>query len=88
LEWYCGGMIGYVNDLEEAGIIGVLDYVDSGLAAVERHRPPSVIVRTLVHDGLRMLDDFARECRGHVGKAMDHVCEELRSILYEVLGGE
>jgi len=88
LEWYCGGMIGYVNDLEEAGIIGVLDYVDSTLAAVERHRPPSVIVRTLVHDGLRMLDDFARECRGYVGKAMDHVCEELRSILYEVLGGE
>jgi hypothetical protein len=81
-------MIGYVNDLEEAGIIGVLDYVDSTLIAVERHRPPSVIVRTLVHDGLRMLDDFAGEYRGYVGKAMDHVCEELRSILYEVLGGE
>jgi len=81
-------MIGYVNDLEEAGIIGVLDYVDSTLAAVERHRPPSVIARTLVHDGLRMLDDFAGEYRGYVGKAMDHVCEELRSILYEVLGGE
>jgi hypothetical protein len=81
-------MIGYVNDLEEAGIIGVLDYVDSTLAAVERHRPPSVIARTLVHDGLSMLDDFAGEYRGYVGKAMDHVCEELRSLLYEVLGGE
>jgi len=81
-------MIGYVNDLEEAGIIGVLDYVGSTLAAVERHRPPSVIARTLVHDGLSMLDDFAGEYRGYVGKAMDHVCEELRSLLYEVLGGE
>ena len=82
------GMIGYVNDLEEAGIIGVLDYADSTLAVVERHRPPSVIARTLVHDGLSMLDGFAGEYRGYVGKAMDHVCEELRSLLYEVLGGE
>jgi len=29
-----------------------------------------------------------RYYRGHVGKVMDHVCEELRSLLYEVLGGE
>jgi hypothetical protein len=35
-----------------------------------------------------MLDGFAGEYRGYVGKAMDHVCEELRSLLYEVLGGE
>jgi hypothetical protein len=62
--------------------------VDSTLAAVERHRPPSVIVRTLVHDGLRMLDDFAKEYRGHVDKAVDCVCRELRSLLYEILGGE
>ena len=88
MGWYCGGIIGYVNDLEEAGIIGVLDYVDSTLAAVERHRPPSVIARTLVYDDLKMLDDFAREYRGYVGKAMDYVCEELRSLLYEILGGE
>jgi hypothetical protein len=85
-------MASYVDALEEAGIlrefIGVLDYVDSALAIVERYRPPPVIVRTLVHDGLRMLDDFAREYRGHVGKAMDYVCEELRSLLYEILGGE
>jgi hypothetical protein len=26
-----------------------------------------------------------REYRGYVGKVMDHVCEELRSLLYEVL---
>jgi hypothetical protein len=32
-----------------------------------------------------MLDDFAREYRGHVGKVMDNVCMELRSLLYEVL---
>jgi hypothetical protein len=81
-------MIGYVNDLEEAGIIGVLDYVDSALAAVGRHGPPSVIVRTLVHDGLKMLDDFAREYRGYIGKVMDHVCMELHGLLHEVLGGE
>jgi hypothetical protein len=81
-------MAGYVDDFEEAGIIGVLDYVDSTLAAVERYRPPPVIARTLVHDGFRMLNDFAREYRGHVGKVMDHVCEELRSLLYEILGGE
>jgi len=81
-------MIGYVNDLEEAGIIGVLDYVDSTLAAVERHRPPSVIVRTLVHDGFGMLDDFAKEYRGHVDKAVDCVCRELHGLLYEAIGGE
>jgi len=81
-------MAGYVDDFEEAGIIGVLDYVDSTLAAVERYRPPPVIARTLVHDGFRMLNDFAREYRGHVGKVMDHVCEELRSLLYEILGSE
>jgi len=84
-----GGMAGYVNTFEEAGIIGVLDYVDSTLAAVvERYRPPPVIVRMLVYDGLRMLDDFAREYRGYVGKVMDYVCEELHGLLYEVLGGE
>jgi hypothetical protein len=81
-------MAGYVNTLEEAGIIGVLDYVDSTLAAVGRHGPPSAIARMLAYDGPRMLDGFAREYRGYVGKVMDHVCMELRSLLYEALGGE
>jgi hypothetical protein len=85
-------MIGYVNAFEEAGLlkefIRVLDSINSTLAAVERCRPPSVIARTLVHDGLSMLDDFAREYRGHVGKMMDYVCMELRSLLYEALGDE
>jgi hypothetical protein len=67
----------------------VLDYVDSTLAIVERYRPPSVIARTLIYDDLKMLDDFAREYRGYVGKVMDYVCRELRSLLYEVIeGGE
>jgi hypothetical protein len=39
----------------------------------------------LVHDGLSMLDNFAREYRGHVGNVMDCVCRELRSLFYEVL---
>jgi hypothetical protein len=82
-------MIGYVNAFEEAGLlrefIGVLDRINSALAAVERYRPPSVIARMLAYDGLRMPDDFAREYRGHVGKVMGHVCMELRSLLYEVL---
>ena len=92
MGWYCGGMTGCVDVFEEAGLlmgfIGVLDYVDSALAIVERCRPPSVIARTLVHDGPSMLNGFARGYRGYIGKAMDHVCEELRSLLYEVLGGE
>ena len=77
---------------EESGLlrefINVLDRINSTLAVAERYRPPSVIVRTLVYDDLRMLDDFAREYRGHVGRVMDYVCMELRSLLYEVLGGE
>jgi hypothetical protein len=85
-------MIDYVDAFEEAGLlrefIGVLDRINSALAAVERCRPPSAIARTLVYDDLRMLDDLAGEYRGHVGKVMDHVCMELRSLLYEVLGGE
>jgi hypothetical protein len=62
---------------------GTLDDVNSALAITGRYRPPSAIVRTLVHDGLRMLDDFTREHRGYVGKVMDHACMELRSPLYE-----
>jgi hypothetical protein len=84
-------MASYVDAFEEAGLlkefIGVLDRINSTLAAAERYRPPSVIVRTLIYDGLKMLDDFAKEYRGYVGKVMDHVCMELRSLLYE-LGGE
>jgi hypothetical protein len=80
-------MADYVNVFEEAGLlrefIGVLDYVDPAPAVVERYGPPPVIVRTLVHEGLSMLDDFAREYRGHVSKAVDCVCMELRSLLYE-----
>jgi hypothetical protein len=87
-----GGMVSYVDAFEEAGLlrelVGVLDSINSTLAAVERCRPPSVIARTLIYDGLKMLDDFAREYRGYVGKAMDYVCEELRNLLYEALGGE
>ena len=53
-----GGWAGFRDAFKEAGLlrefIGVLDYVDSTLAVAERYRPPSVIVRTLVHDGLRM----------------------------------
>jgi len=86
-----GGMVSYVDAFEEAGLlrelIGVLDSINSTLAVAERYGPP-VIVRTLIYDGLKMLDDFAREYRGYVGKAMDYVCEELRNLLYEVLGGE
>jgi hypothetical protein len=84
-------MVSYVDAFEEAGLlrelVGVLDSINSTLAVAERYGPP-VIVRTLIYDGLKMLDDFAREYRGYVGKAMDHVCEELRNLLYEVLGGE
>jgi hypothetical protein len=85
-------MAGWVNAFEEADFlrefIMVLDYVDSTLAIIERCRPPPVIVRTLVYDGLSMLDDFTREYRGYVGKVIDHACMELRSLLYEALGGE
>jgi hypothetical protein len=81
-------MIGYVDAFKEAGplqeFIGVLDYVDSTLTIAERYRPPSVIVRTLICDGLKMLDDFVREYRGYVDKVMDHVCMELCGLLYEV----
>jgi hypothetical protein len=84
----------YKSVFEETGLlkefVGVLDYVDSTLAVVKRHGPPPIIVRALIYDGLRMLDDFAREYRGYVGKVMDHVCMELRSLLYEVFeeGGD
>jgi hypothetical protein len=85
-------MVGYVDVFKEAGPLqkftNVLDYVDSALAVTERYRPPSVTVRTLIHDSLSMLDDFAREYRGYIGKAMDCVCRELRSLFYEILGGE
>jgi hypothetical protein len=85
-------MIGYVDVFEEAGLmmgfIGALDYVDSTLTVAERHSPPSVIARTLVHDDFSTLDNFAKEYHRYVGKVMDHVCMELRSLLYEVLGGE
>ena len=79
---------------EENGLlrefINVLDRINSTLAVAERYRPPSIIARTLVYDDLRMLDDFAREYRGYVGKVMDHVCMELRSLLYEAFeeGGD
>jgi len=66
-----------VDVFKEAGplqeFIGVLDYVDSTLTVAERYRPPSVIVRTLIYDGLSILDGFAREYHGYVGKVMDHV---------------
>jgi hypothetical protein len=87
-------MAGHVDALEEAGLlrelVGVLDSINSTLAAVEGYRPPSIIVRMLAYDGLRMLDDFTMEYRGHVGKVMDHACMELRSLLYEVFeeGGD
>jgi hypothetical protein len=85
-------MVDYVDAFEEADLlrefVEVLDCMNSTLVIIERCRPPSVIVRTLVHDSLRMLDDFAGEYRGYVGKAMDYVCEELHGLLYEVLGGE
>ena len=67
-----------MNAFEEAGLLKeftrVLNSINLTLAVVERYGPPSVIARTLVSDGLRMLDDFAREYRGHVGKVMNHVC--------------
>jgi ATP-dependent protease ClpP protease subunit len=85
-------MAGCVDAFEKAGIlrefIGVLDSISSALAVVGRHGPPLVIARTLVHDGLSMLNGFASEYRGYVGKVMDYVCMELRSLIYEVLGGE
>jgi hypothetical protein len=81
----------YKDVFEEAGLlqefVAVLDRISSTLAAVERCRPPSIIVRTLIYDDLKMLDDFAREYRGYIGKVMDHVYMELRSLLYEAFEG-
>jgi hypothetical protein len=77
----------YRGAFEENGLlkefVAILDRINSTLAAVERYRPPSIIARTLVYDDLKMLDDFAREYRGYVGKVMDYVCMELRDLLYE-----
>jgi hypothetical protein len=77
----------YKDAFEENGLlrefVAVLDRINSTLAVAERCQPPPVITRTLIYDDLKMLDDFAREYRGYVGKVMDHVCEELRSLLYE-----
>jgi len=83
-------MDGWANAFEETGISRgftniLLDNINSTLVTAGRYGPPSIIVRTLVHDGLSMLDGFAREYRGYVGKVMDYVCRELRSLLYEVL---
>ena len=83
----------YRGAFEENGLlrefVAILDRINSTLAVAERCQPPpAVIIRTLIYDDLKMLDDFTREYRGHVGKAMDHVCEEIRGLLYEVLGGE
>jgi hypothetical protein len=81
----------YKDAFEENGLlqefITVLDRVNSTLAVAERCQPP-VIIRTLIYDDLKMLDDFAREYRGYIGKVMDHVCMELHGLLHEVLGGE
>ncbi len=53
-----------MNAFEEASLlrefIGVLDRINSTLAVAEGYGPPSVIVRTLVYDDPKMLDDFAR----------------------------
>ncbi|MCL7386336.1 MAG: hypothetical protein LZ166_02245 [Thaumarchaeota archaeon] len=58
--------------------------IDSTLVIADGHGLPSVLIRTFVYDSINRLDDFAREYRGHVGKVMDYVCMELRSLLYEV----
>jgi len=78
-----------VDAFEEAGMLrelaDTLDNINSTLAVAEGYGLPPVIVRTIVYDGLRMLDGFAREYCGYVGKVMDYVCMELRSLLYEVI---
>jgi hypothetical protein len=81
---------GFRDAFEEAGIlkefIDVLDNVDSTLVIAERCRDlPPVLIRTSVYDSISRLDDFAREYRGYVGKVMDYVCREPRSLLREVL---
>jgi hypothetical protein len=79
------------DSFDETGIlqefIGILDNVDPVLVIAERYRGlPPILVRTFVYDSVSRLDDFVRECRGCVGgKVMNYVCEELRSLLYEVL---
>jgi hypothetical protein len=74
---------GFRDAFEEAGI---LDNVDSTLVIAERYRDlPPVLIRTSVYDSISRLDDFAREYRGYVGKVMDYVCKEPRSLLCEVL---
>jgi hypothetical protein len=85
-----GGWVGFGDAFEEAGIpwrfIGILDNVNSTLTIAERYRGlPQVFIRTFVYDSVSRLDDFVREYHGYVGKVMDYVCEELRSLLYEGL---
>jgi len=35
------------------------------------------LLRTFIYDSLGKLDDFAKKCRGLIGKTKDYVCEEL-----------
>jgi hypothetical protein len=77
-----GSNEGLRDAFEDAGI---LDNVDSTLVIADGYGLPSVLIRTFVHDSISRLDDFAMEFRGYVGKVMDYVCEELRSLLMKPL---
>jgi hypothetical protein len=85
-------MVGWVNAFEEAGLlrelVGVLDYVDSTLLSKIIEPAKAIVDKRPSDDWRRPMPLNNDKYRGHVGKVMDHVCMELRSLLYEALGGE
>jgi hypothetical protein len=82
---------GFRDAFEEAGILKefteIVDNVNSTLIIAGRYGKslPSVLIRTFVYDSINRLDDFVREYREYVGKAMDYVGEKLQSLLNGVL---
>jgi hypothetical protein len=81
-------MVGWVNAFEEAGLLRGL--IGVWIASTRRWLLPrdtgrhqSLLGRSSMMTS-KMLDDFAREYRGHVGKVMGHICMELHGLLYEV----
>jgi hypothetical protein len=69
--------------LEE--FVKILDVANDILTIIERYELPDVVVRTFIEDFYDRLEDF-KKYRRYIGRVIEHVCDELRSVVEENIG--
>jgi hypothetical protein len=80
----------YKDVFEDEGFLEeftkMLNITNDTLVIIERYELPDVVIRTFIEDFYGRLEGFRRGYRRYIGRVIENVCDELRSVVEENIG--